>query len=117
MTPTWKVGDVFYRFIDAVDYMRVYAFTVTKVHKLKTEVQSRSTRAVVTHRVFVAEYAETEAGAVELAIKATQQEASFHLSVAGSKQLLANTYKKFLSEMKNEQQIRQTGRPQSSGSR
>lgn len=100
VTPTWKVGDVVYRFIDSIERMGVYQYTVIKVHKLKSELRSRTTRVMVYHETFAHTYSASEAGAVQLAIKATQQEASFHLSVAGSKQLLANTYKKFLLEMK-----------------
>ena len=96
MTPTWKVGDVFYRFIDSIDFMRVYAFTVTKVHKLRTEVQSRTTRAVVSHQTFANEYAKTEADAVQLAIDEVERDAKFSEGVAASKRKLATSYKQFL---------------------
>lgn len=98
---TWKEGDFYFTFVDAVDCMLIREVMVHHVTKRRTEVRSRTGRAVVDNPHFLKYYATTRRAAVELAIAKTKAEARFHQGVVESKKALAASYQAYLNTVKD----------------
>lgn len=102
---TWKVGDVFYRFIDAGDLMVVSRFDVVSVGKEYTALRSKRSARREKNSNFLREFSRTKKGSVKLHIDRLRKNALDQKSASKRSDEQADEYEKYLETVKEEGEL------------